>query len=599
MDRDRRATSRACSPHPDDDRALTMVKAEVEAVVPEVPPVPRTPASDDGRRSVRGRRAAGARDRSVRAARRAAADGAARSPTCSPTAACCSPKPAPAPARRMAYLVPAILSGQRVLVSTGTKNLQEQIYFKDLPALAEALPVKFTRRLHEGPRQLSVPAPARSGARAAWPTVCSIRSPRGRRTTETGDRAELEDLPDDSGIWSEIAATAETCLGSECPQYQQCFVTRMRQRAAESDVVDRQPPPAVRGRRGPRRARTARSSPTARTSSSTRRISSRMWRRSTSGLSVSNYRLDDLVRDSRAAAETRARVGDPDGELQRAVVARRGSRARVLRQPRDGAPACAGATARNACAIGPDWFGDIVDDGLALATALDGLEAVDGAGRRRRQPAAGREANEDAMTLARRRAGEVRDDLQFLLAAADRAFVYFLETRGRGVFLRAAPIDVSPIVQEQLFERMRATVLTSATLAVGGSFDYVRRRLGHRRTPSSCACRRSSTSRSRACSICRGACRRPKSPDFADAVARRGRRDPRRDRSGRAFVLFTSYAMMHAVYEMIDGHRCPIRCWCREPRRAARCSSSSGRRRMPCCSRPRRSGRAWTSSASS
>ena len=101
--------------------------------------------------------------------------------------------------KTLAYLVPAILSGQRVLVSTGTKNLQEQIYFKDLPVLRAGARRAVHRHLHEGPRQLPVPAPARSAARAAASPAGadSTRSPRGRATTETGDRAELEDLPED------------------------------------------------------------------------------------------------------------------------------------------------------------------------------------------------------------------------------------------------------------------------------------------------------------------------------------------------------------------------------------------------------------------
>src|SRR4029078_13280230 len=57
------------------------------------------------------------------------------------------------------------------------------------------------------------------------------------RTTESGDRAELPDLPEDLGFWNEVSATAETCLGTECPRYEECFVTRMRQAAAESDIV--------------------------------------------------------------------------------------------------------------------------------------------------------------------------------------------------------------------------------------------------------------------------------------------------------------------------------------------------------------------------
>ena len=145
--------------------------------------------------------------------------------------------------KTLAYLVPAILSRQRVLISTGTKNLQEQIFFKDIPALREALGVPFTADLHEGARELSVPAPARSAERrrraaADGPRRVPADHPGvGRRGPTTGDRAELEDLPEDLPFWNEVSATAETCLGTECPRYDECFVTRMRQRAAASDIV--------------------------------------------------------------------------------------------------------------------------------------------------------------------------------------------------------------------------------------------------------------------------------------------------------------------------------------------------------------------------
>ena len=86
-------------------------------------------------------------------------------------------------------------------------------------------------------------------------------------------------------------------------------------------------------------------------------------------------------------------------------------------------------------------------------------------------------APQDPLSLSRR-AGELRDQLRFVMKAGDADYVYFIETRGRGLFLRAAPIDVSSILREMLFERMQATVLTSATLTVEGSFDYIRGRLG-------------------------------------------------------------------------------------------------------------------------
>jgi ATP-dependent DNA helicase DinG len=144
--------------------------------------------------------------------------------------------------KTLAYLVPAILSRQRVLVSTGTKNLQEQIFYKDLPVLRQTLGVPFTATYMKGRGNYlclhrfdairdSVALRSRDESLAidvidAW-----------SRTTETGDRAEMDDLPDDLPLWPEIAATSENCLGSECPRYDECFVTRMRQRAAESDLV--------------------------------------------------------------------------------------------------------------------------------------------------------------------------------------------------------------------------------------------------------------------------------------------------------------------------------------------------------------------------
>jgi ATP-dependent DNA helicase DinG len=448
--------------------------------------------------------------------------------------------------KTMAYLVPAVLSRQRVLVSTGTKNLQEQIYFKDLPALASALPVPFKAAymkgranylcLHRLDQARASIAPGLLDSVAAW-----------AERTETGDRAELDDLPDDSGIWSDIAATADTCLGADCPQYQQCFVTRMRQRAAESDIVVVNhhllcADAAVRqnsyGEVIPEFAHLVVDE-----AHQLEDVATQYF-----GIAISNYRLDDLVRDSERLLK-QIGTGDSQDQLSRAIT-------RVADHSRSffGGVALArrmrGRGHEERLRIGPDWFGDVINDGIALGTALDGLEAVTALAGGRGGAAAGQDGNEDALTIARR-AGEIRDDLQFLLTASSADFVYFVETRGRGVFLRAAPIDVSQIVQEQIFERMHTTVLTSATLAVAGSFAYVRTRLGitdadELRVPSEFDFARQSLlylpRRMPA----------PKSGEFAEAAAQQVQAILERT-AGRAFVLFTSYAMMHAVYESIMG----------------------------------------------
>jgi ATP-dependent DNA helicase DinG len=447
--------------------------------------------------------------------------------------------------KTMAYLVPAILSGQRVLVSTGTKNLQEQIYFKDLPALARALPVKFTAAYMKG-RANYLCLHRLDQARAGMPDGRLDSIARWAAATETGDRAELEDLPDDSGIWTELAATAETCLGSDCPQYQQCFVTRMRQRAAASDIVivnhhllcaDAAVRQSSYGEVIPECKHAILDE-----AHQIEDVATQYF-----GLSVSTYRVDDLVRDSERMLNSGV-IADRDGDKQRAV-SRVGDHARAFFGDVAMQRRMRGRPGDERLRIGPDWFGEIISEGIALGTALSGLEAVmaiAGAG----GPSAGQAQNEDAMTIARR-AGELRDDLQFLLAASNASYVYFVEMRGRGVFLRAAPIDVSAIVKEQLLDRMRATVLTSATLAVAGSFDYVRRRLGiedavELRVPSEFDFATQSLL------YLPRRMPQPKSPEFADAVAQQVRAILARTQ-GRAFVLFTSYAMMHAVHEAVMG----------------------------------------------
>jgi ATP-dependent DNA helicase DinG len=133
----------------------------------------------------------------------------------------------------LAYLVPAILSRQRVLVSTGTKNLQEQIFFKDLPALRQSLGVPFTATLMKGRgnylclhRWDAYRQKPDSFERAVFLPVIGQWADR----TATGDRAELRELPEDLPLWKDINAEAESCLGSDCPRWGDCWLTIMRQR---------------------------------------------------------------------------------------------------------------------------------------------------------------------------------------------------------------------------------------------------------------------------------------------------------------------------------------------------------------------------------
>jgi len=445
--------------------------------------------------------------------------------------------------KTVAYLVPAILSGRRVLVSTGTKNLQEQIYFKDLPALQRALPVKFKTAYMKG-RANYLCLHRLDQARASMPNDLLDSISEWASRTDTGDRAEIHDLRDDSSIWSDIAATAETCLGTECPQYEQCFVTRMRQHAAEADIV------VVNHHLlcadvAVRQSSYGEVIPDCKylvldEAHQLEEVATQYF-----GISVSNYRIDELVRDTDRLLNAGV-VEDHDGDIRR-TVARVSDHGRAF----FGAVTLARSHGgEERLRIGQDWFGDVIGEGVALCTALDGLEAVmtltGGVGSK----SAGQDANEDAMSVARR-AGEMRDDLRFLLAASDSTYVYFVETRGRGVFLRAAPIDVSTIIREQLLDRMQATIMTSATLSISGSFEYARRRLGVTNAVELCVPSEFDFTTQSLLYLPRRM-PQPRSWDYADAVAREVESIVRRTH-GRAFVLFTSYANMHSVFEQVMG----------------------------------------------
>jgi ATP-dependent DNA helicase DinG len=456
--------------------------------------------------------------------------------------------------KTLAYLVPAILSRQRVLISTGTKNLQEQIYFKDLPVLREALGVPFKAAYMKGrANYLCLHRLDQLRASPAVPHDFVSMVDEWRRVTETGDRAELRELPEDSATWHDVSATADTCLGNDCPQYQECYVTRMRQRAAESDIVivnhhllcaDASVRQSSYGEVIPECHYAVLDE-----AHQLEDVATQYF-----GIAVSNYRVDDLVRDGERGLNLGA-IEDADGDIRRALrrvddhAREFFGRLAMARQSRGPSTSLrAGGFGEERLRIGPDWFGDIIDDGLGLVSGLNAverdLERVAGSA-----AGPGSVANEEAATLARR-AAELRDNLQFLLEAANPAFVYFLETRHRGVFLRAAPIDVSAIIREQLLDKMRATVLTSATLTVAGSFEYVKRRLGAHdaadlRVPSEF------DFTEQAILYLPRQMPPPKSPEYGDAVAREVL-DLLRRTEGRAFVLFTSYAMLRSVRDRIE-----------------------------------------------
>ena len=462
--------------------------------------------------------------------------------------------------KTLAYLIPALLSGHRVLVSTGTKNLQEQIFFKDLPALREALGVPFKATLMKGRGNYlclhrwelyrdgvdgNTSAAGRlieTSDRVLLPIIDDWA-----QHTETGDRAELRDLPEHLPLWSEIAAEADTCLGTECPRYDECFVTRMRQRAAESDVVivNHHLLCADASVRQSEYGEVIPFCPTLVVDEAHQLedIATQYF-----GCSVSAYRIEDLVRDG-------ARLAGSNEEIARAL-ARVADHSRMFFSGLTLARAVHPGGQESRARYTAESLEDHFEDGMALAGALEGLEATVALAQAPRTietdspTGGGLEAFAEGLSSLQRRASDVRKDLRFLMRAADPDFVYFVETRSRAIFLRASPIDVSRIVREVLFERMRTIVLTSATLAVDGSFDYVKTRLGITRADEVRVASEFDFERQALLYLPKRV-PPPKTPAFAEAAAREITEIVKRSR-GRAFVLFTSYAVLRAVQQIVE-----------------------------------------------
>jgi ATP-dependent DNA helicase DinG len=461
--------------------------------------------------------------------------------------------------KTLAYLIPAILSRQRLLVSTGTKNLQEQVFYKDLPALKEALGVPFTATLMKGRNNYL--------CRHRWDTYQQSEESFERAmfvpiikewaaTTKTGDRAELRDLPEDLPLWKEINAEAETCLGNQCPRWGDCWVTEMRQRAAESDVVIVNHH-LLCADASVRRGEYGEVIPSCPTLVVDEAHQLEDVATSYFGLAFSNYRVDDLVRDCErwlagALATDVARIFEAReiDEIARSLT-RVGERSRIFFAGLSMARATgAGRAGESRTRYTAEGIAEHVEDGMMLAGALEGLESTVALLIAKASQAGANADAREAIATLQRRAGELRNDLRFLMRATDADFVYYIEVRGRGIFLRASPIDVSRIVREALFDRMRTTVLTSATLAVDGSFAYVKARLGVRDATEVRVASDFDYARQALLYLPRRM-PPPKALNFPEAVARETIELLKRSR-GRAFVLFTSYAVLRTVQQFVE-----------------------------------------------
>jgi ATP-dependent DNA helicase DinG len=446
--------------------------------------------------------------------------------------------------KTLAYLVPAVLSGRRVVVSTATKTLQEQIFLKDIPLLREQLRLPFEATylkgranylcLHryqsfERSPQFDSPEEAEK-----WPAIRSWA-----QQTETGDRAEL-DLPESFRAWTQLSTTAETCLGPRCSLYELCFVTRMRRRAerAELLVVNHHlffADLALRTRGpGPSEGVLPRYDAVIFDEAhALEAIATEYF-----GCQVSQWRLLELAGDALRAL--------PGSDARRGVLS---STSLKLEDDAEAffraAPLALGLSpAEGAIRLRSGSFAPVSERIDRVLKSLDALSSLTAAW-----------LEPELVTISRRSA-ELAEELRFIRQADSTDCVYWAERRGRGVLLRCAPIEIARELRRRLYGAVDTVIFTSATLTADGRFDYFAQRMGllEEAGPSAQLLTVAVDSpfdyRKQAALYLPAHLPEPNVPGFVDAIADEIVALVEMN-GGRAFVLFTSLKNMEAVFRLV------------------------------------------------
>jgi ATP-dependent DNA helicase DinG len=464
--------------------------------------------------------------------------------------------------KTLAYLLPALRfareRGQRVILSTGTKNLQEQLYFKDVPFLESVLGEKYgplkvcymkgranylcrhkLYALRDSPLLSGLDEIEQFHHIATW-----------EKSTPTGDRAELSHVPENSPLWNKLDARAEACLGSTCPDFEHCFITRMRRKALDSDLIIvnhhlffadlniKRESPDVDG---------AGIIPAAGAvifdeAHELEDIASNYF-----GIGLSHARFDDLTRD----IERMLRAKNASSSSVESACAILKDRARMFfaALPIDVQPLGRMPFER----VHRQSF--LEEDGDAYLGALNALKRVESELERIK--------NVDETKGLLNRTGDIRRHLQFLLESDDPNTVFWIERRqssgvrnlARGAQphfhtqLQATPIDVSILLGPSLFEAYPSIVLTSATLTVEQGFSHLTKRLGLASTRELIVPSHFNYSK-QALLYLPPSMPDPREPDFLMHAVERTRRILEVTH-GRAFCLFTSHAQMRLTYDRL------------------------------------------------
>jgi ATP-dependent DNA helicase DinG len=441
--------------------------------------------------------------------------------------------------KTFAYLVPALLSGLRVIVSTGTKTLQDQLFHRDLPRVREVLGARLKAALLKGRanylcrhRLDRTVNEGRLGSRAEVTQLALVRGWATR--TKTGDIAELPGVPEDASVWPRVTSTAENCLGAECPFYKDCFVVDARRAAQEADVVvvnhhllfaDL----AIK-REGFGEILPGANAFVLDEAHQVPELAGQFFSRT-----VSSRQLAELEQDAlrEAAAESGAKAAlaalgtpiEPAVRNLRLVLdgdGKRGPWARVRER-------------------------DAVDRALeALAQALERTTATLSTLAER----------SEGLDSCHARAENLRERLAELRVPAETGWVHWYETTERGFVLASTPLDVAEPLREFRQRTRAAWIFTSATLSVAGRFEHFTAQMGLE-DPVALALPSPFDFRRNALLYVPQGLPPPAASDYVERVVDAVRPVLVHSR-GRAFLLFTSHRALRRAAELLADAPYPL-----------------------------------------
>ena len=362
--------------------------------------------------------------------------------------------------KTFAYLVPALLSGGKVIISTGTKTLQDQLFQRDLPTVRAALNVPVTMALLKGRANYichyHLERTTKEGRLDSRTEVRYLRDiTRFAKHSASGDKAALSTVPENASVWSNVTSTRDNCLSSECPHYAECFVMKARKEALQADIVvvnhhlffaD-----VMLKDEGVTELLPACNTVIFDEAHQLPDTATLFF-----GDQVSNAQVQELTRDATAAVLTEApEARDLVDQLGALMLAAKQFRLAIERPPGKYAHA----------AMRHEAFGVELGKLSTLATQLAknvGQQAERG----------------ELLAASARRAAELAARLALWNGAGDDQHIRWLDVTQTGWQLHTSPLSIATIFEQQIANSAKAWIFTSATLAVNGDFSHYRKEMG-------------------------------------------------------------------------------------------------------------------------